>query len=189
MKQVRCRWVTDDPLYIQYHDEEWGRFDSFFDDRYLFEILTLEGAQAGLNWLTILQRREHYRRVFSDFDPELVARYTDADVERLMNDKGIIRHRRKITSTIQNSKAILTIQAEFGHFYTFLWDFFDRKRTINQWKSDDEVPAQTNQSRALSNLLRKRGFSFVGPIICYSFMQAVGLVDDHVQHCIVRHFN
>lgn len=186
MDKVRCRWVTDDPQYRQYHDEEWGRFDSFFDDRYLFEMLTLEGAQAGLSWLTILKRREHYRRAFCNFDVERVAQFTEADVERLVKDDRIIRHRLKINSTIQNSKAILQIQAEFGSFHHFLWNFFDENQTINNWKTDDDVPAQTKQSENLSEELKRRGFSFVGPVICYSFMQAVGLVDDHVQDCFIR---
>lgn len=186
MNKTRCHWVTDDPLYIRYHDEEWGRFASFFDDRYLFEMLTLEGAQAGLSWLTILKRRPHYRRAFCRFDPESVAQFTETDIERLMADEGIIRNRRKILSTIANSKAILQLQAEFGSFHTFLWDFFEYKRTINHWQTDGEVPAHTPASQALSKALKKRGFSFVGPIICYSFMQAVGLVDDHLQTCFVR---
>lgn len=186
MEPLRCGWVTDDPLYEQYHDEEWGRFDLFFNDCYLFEMLTLEGAQAGLNWLTILKRREHYRRAFCQFDPACVAQFTGLDVERLLLNKGIIRNRLKIKSTIQNSKAILKLQDEFGSFHQFLWDFVDQKRTINSWKSDDEVPAQTEQSRNLSKTLQAHGFTFVGPIICYSFMQAVGLVDDHLQYCLVR---
>lgn len=186
MERVRCRWVTDDALYRQYHDEEWGRFDSFFDDRYLFEILSLEVAQAGLSWLTILKRRDHYRRAFCNFNIEEVAQFTEADVERLLKDKGIIRHRLKINSTIQNSKAILQIRAEFGYFHQFLWQFFNEKRRINHWKTDADVPAQTEESRQLSKALKNRGFTFVGPVICYSFMQAVGLVDDHVQHCFIR---
>ncbi|HZW67023.1 MAG TPA: DNA-3-methyladenine glycosylase I [Pseudogracilibacillus sp.] len=186
MNKTRCHWVTDDPLYIRYHDEEWGRFDSFFDDRYLFEMLTLEGAQAGLSWLTILKRRAHYRRAFCQFDLEGVAQFTEADIERLMTDEGIIRNRRKILSTITNSKAILQIQAEFGSFHSFLWDFFEHKRRINHWQTADEVPTHTPASQALSKALKKRGFSFVGPVICYSFMQAVGLVDDHLPTCFVR---
>lgn len=186
MDKARCHWVTEDPLYIRYHDEEWGRFDSFFDDQYLFEMLTLEGAQAGLSWLTILKRRSHYRRAFCHFDPEIVAQFTEADIERLMADEGIIRNRRKILSTINNSKAILEIQAEFGSFHAFLWDFFDQKRKVNHWETEGDVPARTAESNALSKALKKAGFSFVGPIICYSFMQAIGLVDDHIESCFVR---
>lgn len=186
MNKSRCRWVTDDPLYIKYHDEEWGNFNNFYDDHYLFEMLTLEGAQAGLNWLTILRRREHYREAFQYFDPKIIAQFTKADVERLLQNDRIIRNRRKIESAITNSQAILNIQAEFGSFYEFLWQFFKERRTINNWPTDDDVPAQTEQSRKLSNELKNRGFSFVGPIICYSFMQAIGLVDNHVQQCFIR---
>lgn len=186
MERTRCEWVTDDPLYQRYHDEEWGKFDSFFDDRYLFEMITLEGAQAGLSWLTILKRREHYRRAFCQFDVATVANFTEADVERLMADEGIIRHRLKIESAIRNSRAILRIQAEFGSFHQFLWQFFGQQRTINDWKTAADVPAETTQSRKLSEALRSRGFTFVGPVICYSFMQAVGLVDDHIRTCFIR---
>jgi len=149
-------------------------------------MLTLEGAQAGLSWITILKRREHYRRAFAQFNPAIIAQYNEADVKRLLNDEGIIRNRLKINSTINNSQAFLNIQKEFGAFHTFLWGFFDHERTINQWKTNAEVPAQTEQSVALSKELTSRGFTFVGPIICYSFMQAVGLVDDHIQSCFIR---
>lgn len=183
---MRCRWVTEDPQYIKYHDEEWGNFDNFFDDRYLFEMLTLEGAQAGLSWLTILRRREHYRKAFHDFDINKVAKFDEQDVKRLLQNDRIIRNRRKIESTINNSKAIINVQMSYGSFHEFLWQFFNEKRTINDWQIDEEVPAQTEQSRKLSNTLKKHGFTFVGPIICYSFMQAVGIVDDHVQSCFIR---
>ena len=186
MDKVRCQWVTKDPLYIQYHDREWGRFDSFFNDTYLFEMLTLEGAQAGLSWLTILKRRQNYRRAFCDFDLKTVAAFTEKDIERLLSDKGIIRNKRKILSTINNSKAILAIQEGFGSFHAFLWDYFERKRIINHWQRDADVPAQTETSIKLSKELKKRGFTFVGPVICYSFMQAVGLVDDHIETCFIR---
>lgn len=189
LEKIRCHWVTDDPLYIQYHDKEWGNFDNFFDDRYLFEMLTLEGAQAGLNWLTILRRREHYRHAFQNFNIEIVAQFNEADVERLMQDDRIIRNRRKIESTIRNSRAILNIQTEFGSFHEFLWQFFNKKRTVNVWQTDEDVPAQTKESVELAKLLKSRGFTFVGPIICYSFMQAVGIVDDHVQNCFIRQEN
>lgn len=186
MGKTRCRWVTEDPQYIQYHDEEWGNFDNFFDDRYLFEMLTLEGAQAGLSWLTILRRREYYRHAFGNFDPAVVAQFNEADVERLLQNDRIIRNRRKIESTINNSKAVLHIQADFGSFHEFLWQFFSKKRRINDWQADDNVPAETEQSHELSKELKTRGFTFVGPIICYSFMQAIGIVDDHVQQCFIR---
>lgn len=186
LDKVRCSWVTDDPLYKKYHDQEWGSFDSFFNDRYLFEMLTLEGAQAGLNWLTILRRRHHYRQAFCQFEPEKVASFTEADVKRLLQNKGIIRHRLKIESVIQNSKAILALQASYGSFHRFLWEFFGCKRTINHWQDVEEVPQKTTESMALSKELKGRGFAFVGPIICYSFMQAIGIVDDHIAECFLR---
>lgn len=185
MDKVRCGWVTNDPLYITYHDKEWGRFDSFFDDRYLFEMLTLEGAQAGLNWLTILRRREYYREAFANFEPAIVARYTDNDIKRLLKDERIIRNRLKIKSTISNAQAVLKVQNQFGSFHSFLWGFFDEKRIVNEWECDSDVPGQTEASTLLSKELKKLGFTFVGPVICYSFMEAVGLVDDHVKNCFV----
>ncbi|HLS22694.1 MAG TPA: DNA-3-methyladenine glycosylase I [Pseudogracilibacillus sp.] len=183
---LRCEWVTNDPLYITYHDEEWGSFKNFFDDNYLFESLTLEIAQAGLSWLTILRRREAYRKLFCCFDPKEVAQFTKEDIERLCNDKRIIRNRRKIEATVENSKAIVKLQSSHGSFHSFLWDFFGRRRVINNWRTADEVPAQTKQSKELSDYLKRHGFIFVGPVLCYSFMQAVGLVDDHIANCIVR---
>lgn len=180
---IRCGWVTDDPIYIKYHDEEWGNIRRFHDDHYLFEMLTLEGAQAGLSWITILKRREAYREAFCHFDAEKVAIYTEKQVEALMNNEGIIRNKRKIISTIHNAQAFIDVQKEFGSFHQFLWDFFHQRQIVNHWKTDEEVPAFTTESVRLSKALKKRGFSFVGPVICYSFMQAVGIVDDHTTEC------
>lgn len=186
MNKNRCKWVTDDPLYMQYHDEEWGRLDRFRDDRYLFEMLILEGAQAGLSWLTILKRRENYLRAFDHFDVELVAAYDEEKKATLLADAGIIRNARKIDSAIRNARAFLRLQAEFGSFHHFLWEFFGEKQRINHWESISDVPAATLESEHFSKELKKRGFSFVGPVICYSFMQAVGLVDDHMNDCFIR---
>lgn len=183
MKKNRCEWVTDDPLYIKYHDQEWGDLEKFRNDQYLFEMLTLEGAQAGLSWITILKRRENYREAFDQFDPLIVASYTEEKIKQLLNNKGIIRNKRKIESTVNNAKAFVNIQEEWGSFHVYLWEFFGGKQIINHWKSHNEVPASTKESEKLSKELRKRGFSFVGPVICYSFMQAVGLVNDHTVDC------
>jgi len=182
---TRCGWVTDDSIYIKYHDEEWGNMRRFHDDNYLFEMLTLEGAQAGLSWITILKRREAYREAFHYFNPEKVALYTEKQVEALMQNEGIIRNKRKIMSTIYNAQALLNVQKEFGSFHQFLWDFFNQRPIINYWKTDEEVPASTKESVRLSKALKSRGFSFVGPVICYSFMQAVGIVDDHTMECFL----
>ncbi len=182
----RCHWVTDDPLYQQYHDDEWGPYltGGFpHSDTYLFEMLTLEGAQAGLSWITILRRRHHYAEAYARYDIEQVADFTDADVERLMSDSQIIRNRLKIKSVITNAQAYLRVREEFGSFGTYVWDFFGRKQQINHWKTASEVPAWTEASKAWSKDLKKRGFSFVGPTICYAFMQAVGIVFDHTTDC------
>jgi|SRR5690625_3780488 len=184
MNKNRCAWVTTDPIYIKYHDEEWGNFNQFNNDHYLFEMLTLEGAQAGLSWITILKRRENYRKAFAQFNPEKVSAFGMKEIERLMNDEGIIRNRRKIESAIQNAKAFLEVQTEYGSFHSFLKSLFYRDiPIINQWELHEEVPAQTKESIMLSKTLRKKGFTFIGPVICYSFMQAVGIVDDHTRDC------
>lgn len=185
MCQGRCSWVTDDDLYMTYHDEEWGNLRRFKDDQYLFEMITLEGAQAGLSWITILKRREQYREAFSEFDPVKVAAYDEAKLYELMGNEGIIRNRRKILSTIQNAQAFIRVQAEYGSFHAFLWEYFGEKQQCNSWRTKEDVPAQTEESVRLSKTLKKLGFSFVGPIICYSFMQAVGLVNDHTQQCFL----
>lgn len=177
----RCAWVTEDPDYQKYHDTEWGR--PVHDDRLLFEFLILEGAQAGLSWLTILKRREGYQKAFANFDPQKVARFSDATIEKLMLNEGIIRNRLKITSTVQNAKAFLKIQKEFGSFDFYLWSFVNHKPIKNKWKTLSELPAKTELSDRLSKDLKKRGFNFVGSTICYAFLQAVGVIDDHTQDC------
>ena len=180
----RCTWATHDPLMTQYHDWEWGV--PVHDDTRLFEMLILEGAQAGLSWQTVLNRREGYRAAFEGFDIERVAAFTEDDVERLMLDPGIIRHRGKIVATIGNARAALKVRAEFGSLDQFLWQFVNGTPVVNKWRSHQQIPAQTPASEALSAALRKRGFKFVGPTICYAFMQAVGMVNDHTLYCF-RH--
>ena len=180
----RCGWVTDDPLYIAYHDQEWGR--PLYDDRKLFELLSLEGAQAGLSWITILKRRENYRKAFDDFQPEVIRSYRPDKVEKLLNDSGIIRNRKKILSVIQNAQCYAEVQKEFGSFSSYIWSFVDGKPIINSWETQEDVPAKTEISERMSKDMKKRGFSFVGPTICYSFMQAAGLVNDHIRDCFLH---
>jgi DNA-3-methyladenine glycosylase I len=176
----RCGWARD-PLDIQHHDEEWGVPEH--DDRRLFEFLILEGAQAGLSWLTILRKRGAYRKAFAGFDPETVARFSASDVRRLLRNEGIVRHRAKIEAAIGNARAVRAIQREYGTFATYVWRFVGGTPIQNAWTSLSEVPSATDISRALSRDLVKRGFRFVGPIICYAFMQSVGMVNDHVVDC------
>ena len=178
---IRCPWCSDDPLYIAYHDEEWGV--PVHDDQRLFEMLTLEGAQAGLSWITVLRKRENYRRAFDAFAIETVAAYTMADSARLLADPGIIRNRRKIASTIINAQAVLRICDEFGSLSAFLWDFVDGRPIQGGWTSMEHVPARSTVSDRMSRDLKKRGFSFVGSTICYAFMQSVGMVNDHIRSC------
>lgn len=177
----RCGWASADPLYEKYHDAEWGR--PLRDDRALFELLTLEGCQAGLSWITVLRKREHYRKVYDGFDPQKIARYTPAKVAKLLADPGIIRHRGKIEASIGNAKAYLAIVEREGSFSKFLWSAVDGKPRKNRPKSLKGVPAKTAESDALSKKLAKAGFKFVGSTICYAFMQASGMVDDHVVGC------
>jgi len=177
---VRCAWASAEPN-ISYHDKEWGV--PVHDDRLLFEFLILEGAQAGLSWETILKKREAYRKAFDNFDFQKVARYTPARVEKLMKDAGIVRNRLKIESTISNAKAFLRIQKEFGSFDAYVWNFVGGKPRINQWKTMKDVPPATAESDALSRDLKRRGFRFVGTTICYAFMQAVGMINDHLVTC------
>jgi DNA-3-methyladenine glycosylase I len=177
----RCSWSVSDPLYIAYHDEEWGVPEH--DDRKLFEMLILEGAQAGLSWITILKRRETYRRAFDGFDAEIIARYDDAKVAALLSDPGIIRNRQKVAATIQNARAFLDVQDAFGSFDAYIWQFVGGSPRQNEFTELSQIPAETPESRAMSKDLRKRGFSFVGPTICYAFMQACGLVNDHLVSC------
>jgi DNA-3-methyladenine glycosylase I len=180
----RCEWSVGDPLLREYHDREWGVPEH--DDRALFELLTLEGAQAGLSWLTILRKREGYRRAFAGFDPSAVARLGALDVERLLADPGIVRNRLKVESTVDNAARVLELQAEHGSFDTYLWGFVDGSPVVNRFRRLDELPAETELSRTVSRELRGRGFRFVGPTVCYAFLQAAGLVNDHVVGCF-RH--
>ncbi|MCE9507760.1 MAG: DNA-3-methyladenine glycosylase I [Alphaproteobacteria bacterium] len=185
MKEIsRCPWAGTDPLYVAYHDEEWGV--PVFDDRKLFEFLILEGAQAGLSWITILKRREGYRRAFAAFDPEKVARFSKKKAEVLMQDAGIIRNRLKIESAVSNAKAFLEVQEEFGSFSDYQWRFVDGVPVRNQWDDIRQLPASTPLSDAFSKDLKKRGFTFVGSTIIYAHMQAVGMVNDHLTGCF-RH--
>ncbi|HEX2643383.1 MAG TPA: DNA-3-methyladenine glycosylase I, partial [Thermoanaerobaculia bacterium] len=178
---TRCGWVSDDPLYLAYHDEEWGV--PVHDDRKLFEMLILEGAQAGLSWITILRRRESYRQAFDGFDPERIARYTPKKIEKLLEDPGIIRNRLKVEGTVRNARAFLELRDEAGSLDAFLWRFVGGKPLQNRRASLGEVPAETAESKAMSKELRRRGFTFVGPTILYAFMQAVGMVNDHTLGC------
>ena len=183
--KTRCAWCpVDDPLYIKYHDEEWGV--PVHDDRHLFEMLILEGAQAGLSWRTILGRRETYRKAFDRFDARKIARYDKRKAATLMKDPGIIRNRLKIAATIANAHAFLEIQKEFGTFDRYIWSFVGGKPKRNRWKAGERLPGQTAEAEAMSKDLKKRGFRFVGPTICYAFMQAVGMVNDHIAGCF-RH--
>ena len=177
---VRCAWARNE-LAVRYHDEEWGV--PVHDDHRLFEFLVLEGAQAGLSWDTILKKRENYRAAFDEFDPAKIARYPQRKIVRLLADPGIIRNRLKIASTVQNARAFLKIQEEAGSFDCYIWQFVDGSPRVNAWKSSRQVPARTPQSDAMSKDLKERGFNFVGSTICYAFMQAVGMVNDHVVDC------
>jgi DNA-3-methyladenine glycosylase I len=177
----RCKWCRSDPLYVAYHDDEWGV--PVHDDRCLFEMLTLEGAQAGLSWLTILKKREGYRKAFHGFDYEKIAEYTHRDIKRLLVDSGIVRNRLKIESVIKNARGFLAIKEEFGSMDSFLRRYADGTPRQNAWKCTADLPTRTVQSDAMSKDLKRRGFNFVGPTICYSFMQAVGMVNDHTSDC------
>ena len=182
--KTRCQWCGSDPLYIAYHDDEWGT--PVHDDRLLFEFLVLEGAQAGLSWLTILKKRGNYRKAFHAFDYERIARYTQRDVNRLLADPGIVRNRLKIESAIRNARGVLDIREEVGSLDGYLWRYVDGISVQNAWKTKAQIPAKTKVSDAKSRHLKKRGFNFVGPTICYAFMQAVGMVNDHTTDCF-RH--
>lgn len=182
---TRCSWCGTDPLYIKYHDEEWGK--PVYDDKTLFEFLILEGAQAGLSWITILRRRENYRKAFANFEVEKVARFTADDVARLMQDKGIIRNRLKITGAINNAKQFIAIQQEFGTFADYIWGFLpDKKPLQNTVNAMGDVPARTALSDKIAKDMKKRGFKFFGTTICYAHMQATGMVNDHLLGCIAR---
>jgi DNA-3-methyladenine glycosylase I len=181
-KSKRCEWCGDDPVYVKYHDEEWGK--PVHDDRIMFEFLVLEGAQAGLSWITILKRRENYRKAFANFDPKKVAKFTEKNVEQLMNNNGIIRNRLKITATISNAQAFLAVQKEFGSFSNFLWSFLPNgKPIVGHWKSWSDIPATTELSDRIAKEMKRRGFKFFGSTICYAHLQATGLVNDHIKTC------
>jgi DNA-3-methyladenine glycosylase I len=184
MTVSRCPWAGHDPLYVDYHDSEWGM--PLHDDRRLFEFLVLEGAQAGLSWLTILKKRENYRLAFDGFDPARVAGFDAQKIAGLLVNPGIVRNRLKILSAVRNARAFLDTQRQFGSFDAYVWRFVGGKPKINRWRSLPEVPAETVESRELSRDLIRRGFTFVGPTICYAFMQAVGMVNDHLVGCF-RH--
>lgn len=178
---VRCKWCGEDQLYVKYHDEEWGK--PVFDDSKQFEFLVLESAQAGLSWITILRKRENYRKAYDNFDPLSVAGFDEEKVRELMNDQGIIRNERKIRASINNAQRFLELQEEFGSFYDYIWRFVDYKPVINNWSSESEIPAKTELSESISKDMKKRGFKFLGPVIIYSHLQATGLVNDHIKEC------
>ncbi len=182
--KIRCGWSLKDQLYKDYHDHEWGT--PLHDDTRLFEMLNLEGAQAGLSWYTVLVKRENYRHAFDNWDAKKIARYTDKKVEKLLLDPGIIRNRLKVLATVSNAKAFLKVQEEFGSFDKYIWQFVQHKPVVNNFRSLSEVPAKTHISDAMSKDLLKRGFKFVGSTICYAFMQATGMVNDHLVTCWKR---
>ena len=177
----RCNWSVNDPLYIKYHDKEWGV--PVHNDKKLFEMIVLDGAQAGLSWLTILKKRENYRKAFDNFDPKKVAKYDKRKIAQLLKNDGIVRNRLKIESAVTNAKAFLKVKDEFGTFDKYIWKFVNGKTIINSWKTLKEIPAFTGESDAMSKDLKSRGFKFVGSTICYAFMQAAGLVNDHTIDC------
>ena len=177
----RCKWCGEEEIYVDYHDKEWGV--PVHDDRQHFEMIILDGAQAGLSWITILKRRESYREAFDNFDVLKVSRYSDKKIEKLLTNPGIIRNRLKVKSTVQNAKSFINIQEEFGSFDRYIWQFVNHKIIQNKWKNMSEIPAKTAESDEMSKDLKKRGFSFVGSTICYAYMQAAGMVNDHTTNC------
>lgn len=181
MMKIRCPWAKDDPLYIHYHDEEWGV--PLHDDRKLFEMLILEGMQAGLSWLTVLKKRENFRAAFDNFDTEKIARYSANKITKLLQNPGIIRNPLKINAVVKNAKAFLAIQETSGNFDPYIWQFTEGKTVYNAWKNSKSVPASTKQSDQMAKALKQQGFNFVGTTICYAFMQAVGMVNDHLTDC------
>jgi DNA-3-methyladenine glycosylase I len=182
---IRCSWCGTDPLYVKYHDEEWGK--PVYDDKILFEFLILESAQAGLSWITILRKRENYRKAFAGFDVKKVAAFDDADVERLIQDSGIIRNRLKINAAITNARLFIDIQKEYGSFSDYIWAFLpDKKPIVNSLRNHGGVPARTDLSDKISKDMKKRGFKFFGTTICYAHMQATGMVNDHINDCIAK---
>lgn len=180
----RCGWALSSPLYMAYHDEEWGRPQH--DDRRLFEKIVLEGAQAGISWIVVLRKRERYREVYDGFDPARVARYTSRKVDALLRDDGVVRNRLKIESSIKNARAFLSVQEAFGSFDSYIWRYVDGRPIVNRWTSLREIPPKTALSETISKDLKQRGFTFVGPTMCYAFMQGVGMVNDHLVDCWTR---
>ena len=181
MAKLRCEWCTVDPIYQAYHDDIWG--EPVHDDRLLFEMLSLEGAQAGLSWITILKRQEAYKELFDNFQPEIVAQYDEGKIESLLQDKRIIRNKLKVHSVVSNAQAFLKVQEEFGSFDAYIWQFVNNTPKINCWETIADVPAKTPESEMMSKDLKKRGFKFVGATICYAYMQACGMVNDHTKQC------
>ena len=182
--KIRCGWCGDDPLYVAYHDQEWGV--PVRDDRLLFEMLMLEGFQAGLAWITILRKRQHFNKAFDGFDPEKIARYDQARIESLLQNSGIVRHRGKIEGVVRSARAVLDLMAEPGGFSGYLWQFVDGAPIDSRLRTWRDAPSETSQSKAMSNALKRKGFKFCGPTICYAFMQATGMVNDHSLDCF-RH--
>ncbi|XP_075987197.1 DNA-3-methyladenine glycosylase 1-like [Anticarsia gemmatalis] len=183
-ENTRCGWLTDDPLYIKYHDEEWGKPE--YDNFNLFEMLCLEGQQAGLSWLTILKKRENYRKHFCKFNPHKIAKLTEENMRKLINEAGIVRHKGKIEAIKNNAKCFVQMEENGEDFSNFIWSFVNHTPVINNWNSNAEIPSETSTSIALSKALKKRGFKYVGATICYAFMQACGLVNDHINSCICK---
>lgn len=184
--KTRCGWVpNDNDLYIEYHDDEWGI--PVYEDRQLFEMLILEGAQAGLSWITVLNKRDNYRKAFDQFDPEKIARYSNTRIEKLLANPGIVRNRLKVNATVTNAQVYLNVKESYGSFQEYIWQFVDGEPIVNQWASLQEVPTSTPESDAMSKQLKKDGFKFVGSTICYAFMQAVGMVNDHTTDCFRYH--
>ena len=181
MEIIRCEWAGNNPLMVEYHDTEWGV--PLRDDYKLFEFLVLDAAQAGLSWLTVLKKRENYRKAFDDFDPVKIAEYGDEKIAELLQNEGIIRNRLKVNSAVKNARAFLKVSEEFGSFEKYIWQFTGGKTLVNAWKTLSEIPTSTKESDAMSKDLKKRGFSFVGSTICYAFMQAAGMVNDHTVDC------
>ncbi len=184
-KKIRCSWAGNDPMMIAYHDKEWGV--PVHDDRLFFEFLLLEGAQAGLSWSTILKKRENYRAAFDNFDPKKIAGYGEDKIQQLLQNPGIVRNRAKVRSAVTNARAVLKVQDEFGSFDTYIWRFVGGKTIQNGWESSVDVPGKTREAEAMSKDLKRRGFKFVGPTICYAFMQATGMVNDHTTDCFRFH--
>ena len=179
--RIRCRWCTGQPIYVEYHDREWGI--PLHDDQKLFEMLILEGAQAGLSWITILKKRENYRRAYSRFIPQKVAAFDEAKVSSLLQDEGIVRNKLKVRASVINARAFLKTQEDYGSFNAYIWQFVEGRPLVNEWQKIEDVPAATRESKKMSKALKKRGFKFVGPTICYAFMQATGMVNDHTTDC------